>query len=346
MYKLLLVDDEIIIREGIEKMIPLERYGIQIMGGCSNAFEALDYMLDEMPDILICDIKMPKMDGLELIRKAKSLYPNIQTIVLSGYDEFEFAREALKLGVKEYLLKPCEKSELLSALERVCNDIDIRYKKMNKNVNERNAKISHLKKILMELGASVQDKQKIQYELQKIMEGSDELFTEALVQLVVATEKLSNAQQQVEMLQKIYDPKEEDIISRAVQILRQIYFVKGAKRPFVEQMRAYAQEKYMEPNLTLQYVADNIVHMNADYIGKEFAHDMGMKFSKYLLEVRIKHAQRLIIKDTLMPFYEVADKVGFGDNPQYFSLMFKKVTGMTAKEFRDEFLSRSKTTEN
>ena len=106
MYKLLLVDDEPIIRVGIRNMLPIERLGIEVTGICANALDALDCMTDNMPDILITDLKMPKMDGLELIERTIKMYPRIQAIILSGFDEFEYARKAIKLGVKEYLLKP------------------------------------------------------------------------------------------------------------------------------------------------------------------------------------------------------------------------------------------------
>ena len=74
MYKVLIVDDEDIIRKGIEAMLPLAEFHLQITGTCSNAFDALENMVDERPDILICDIKMPQMNGLELIEKAMQLY--------------------------------------------------------------------------------------------------------------------------------------------------------------------------------------------------------------------------------------------------------------------------------
>ena len=107
MYKLLLVDDEQIIREGLEKMIALCGMDIVITASCSNAIAALDSMMDDMPDILLTDVRMPGMDGLELVERAMSLHPQLRAIILSGYDTFAYAQQAIQAGVTEYLLKPC-----------------------------------------------------------------------------------------------------------------------------------------------------------------------------------------------------------------------------------------------
>ena len=95
MYKLLLVDDEQIIREGLEGMIDWEELGLALTASCSNAIAALDSMMDDMPDILLTDIRLPGMSGLELVSRAVSLHPMLQTIVLSGYDTFQYAQQAI-----------------------------------------------------------------------------------------------------------------------------------------------------------------------------------------------------------------------------------------------------------
>lgn len=120
MFKLLLVDDELIIREGLQRMIDWERLGMTLTASCSNAIAALDSMMDDMPDILVTDVRMPGMNGLELVERAMALHPQLQSIILSGYDTFEYARQALKSGVCEYLLKPCSQEEMEEALKRAC----------------------------------------------------------------------------------------------------------------------------------------------------------------------------------------------------------------------------------
>lgn len=348
MYKLLLVDDEAIIRNGIGAMLPLKEMNIHLIGVCSNAFEALEYMTDEMPDILLSDIRMPQMDGLELCEKALRKYPAMQVILLSGYDEFAYAREAMRMGVKEYILKPCDCTELRKVLERVCRDIDSMRKQVHKTMGEREESVIALSDCLMELGRKSIDRDRLSEEIQKLIEQSQnvEIFVEALARLVaLAEQRLISAQWKMELLQKIFNQQSEDIITKTVEILRQIYTHREGRKPFVDSMCQYVREHYMNSDLSLKFIAENVIHMNADYIGQEFMSEMGMKFSDYLLSVRMKQARKLILHDITCPFYDVAERVGYGENPHYFSVMFKKMYKITPKEFRNKAIEEKIYTE-
>ena len=119
MPKVFLVDDEIVIREGIRTSFPWEESSYTLVGEAPDGEIALPMIRDTNPDILITDIRMPFMDGMELCRIVRSQMPWIGIIILSGYDEFEYARQGIQLGVKEYLLKPITSGELRQALDRV-----------------------------------------------------------------------------------------------------------------------------------------------------------------------------------------------------------------------------------
>lgn len=117
--KVFLVDDEIVIREGIRESFPWDRTPYTLVGEAPDGEMALPMIRDTNPDIVITDIKMPFMDGLELCRSLRSRMPWIGIIVLSGYDEFEYARQCIQLGVREYLLKPVSSADLKEALDKV-----------------------------------------------------------------------------------------------------------------------------------------------------------------------------------------------------------------------------------
>ena len=127
----------------------------------------------------------------------------------------------------------------------------------------------------------------------------------------------------------------EDLIVRSLLRLRK---EGGATRSndFVQQMLAYMNAHYADEALSLQYIADNVVYMNADYIGREFTRTVGQKFSSQLLSIRMEHAKLLIRSDPSLHSYEIAEKVGLGDNPHYFSQLFRKYTGMTPKDYRKQ----------
>lgn len=119
MLKIFLVEDEIIMREGIKKNISWEKEGFEFIGDAGDGELAYPLIIQEKPDILITDIKMPFMDGLELSRLVKAQLPDIKIIVLSGYDEFEYAKEAIEIGIAEYMLKPVTSAKLIEALHKV-----------------------------------------------------------------------------------------------------------------------------------------------------------------------------------------------------------------------------------
>ena len=121
--KVFLVDDEIVIREGVRESFPWDETPYSLVGEAPDGEMALPIIRDTNPDIVITDIKMPFMDGLELCRILKSQMPWIGIIVLSGYDEFEYARQCIKLGVREYLLKPINSSDLKDALDKVSTQL-------------------------------------------------------------------------------------------------------------------------------------------------------------------------------------------------------------------------------
>ncbi|OUN26923.1 response regulator transcription factor [Blautia sp. An81] len=117
MYKALIVDDEKMIRMGMKKVIPWEQLGIGEVYTAASATEALDVLENYKPQIMITDIQMNGMTGLELIEKARDIIPELRVIVLTGYDSFEYARQSLRLQVQDFFLKPIEEENLSRVLK-------------------------------------------------------------------------------------------------------------------------------------------------------------------------------------------------------------------------------------
>ena len=331
MIRLLLADDERIIREGIERMIPCHELGIEITASCANALSALDSMTDALPDILLTDIKMPGMDGLALIERALTLKPDLQCVILSGYEEFDFARKAMCLGVKEYLLKPCDPQELREVLARLC-----------RAVRERRARAENV------FGARQRRVREMAARMEEMLEGEDlslcaveaalnaaedaSIIREALI-YVVSHRVEAPGEWGLQQISGIYDQGPEALAEKVVECLRRLQTLSRGEETFVEKMKGYMRAHYSEPGLSLQYLADQVVHMNADYIGKEFARAEGLKVSRYLTQVRMERAKKLLLAQKEPLIYEIAEQVGLGHNPQYFSQLFRKYTGMTPKEY-------------
>ena len=124
MKKVFIVDDEIEILNGLRYLIDWEKNGFEIAFSTPNPCEALEKVPELRPDIIITDIRITQMSGLDLIAKVNQISPGIHTIIISGYDEFVVAKQALRLGVSDYLLKPIDEDELLQALKRISQELD------------------------------------------------------------------------------------------------------------------------------------------------------------------------------------------------------------------------------
>ncbi|WP_283674742.1 response regulator transcription factor [Butyricicoccus sp. Marseille-Q5471] len=127
MYQVVVVDDEQIIREGLCKAIPWESLGLTLVGQAANGAEAWEVIRQCRPEIVVTDIRMPYMDGIELIRKMRSNQMDSCVIILSGYSEFEYAQTAVKLGVSDYVMKPIDIPSICRTLRGLKDDLDVRY---------------------------------------------------------------------------------------------------------------------------------------------------------------------------------------------------------------------------
>lgn len=123
MFKLLLVDDEPMIRKGMLTCIDWTGYGVEIVGEANNGAVALEKALALKPHIVVTDIRMPVMDGIEFCHKLRKQLPDCKIIIMSGYDDFSYARSLMSLKVTDYLLKPVLEEELVAALDRIKREI-------------------------------------------------------------------------------------------------------------------------------------------------------------------------------------------------------------------------------
>jgi two-component system response regulator YesN len=123
-YTILLVDDESAVREGIRARTPWATYGFSVIGEAGNGIEALELVEELRPDVVITDIRMPYLDGIELIQQIKQTHPTTTLVILSGYDEFTYAQQAMRWGVTEYVLKPVSVEDLSHLLARLSTILD------------------------------------------------------------------------------------------------------------------------------------------------------------------------------------------------------------------------------
>lgn len=170
MYSVLLVEDEDIIRKGIRNSVPWESCESYVVGEASNGIEGSKLIEELKPDIVITDINMPVMDGLQMIANTKSVFDYV-AIILTGYSDFEYAMEAIRNGVSTYVLKPLHMEEMKEALEQaVLESKNIHY------LRERNEKVKELENISL-----IEEKTCFDPVIQQILQYIEEHYQEKIV---------------------------------------------------------------------------------------------------------------------------------------------------------------------
>lgn len=124
MYTVLLVDDEDDVTQVIKKKVPWEELGFSVVGLANNGVKALELVEEYQPDVVMTDIRMPYMDGMELTKRIRSEFPTTKILLFTGFDEFEYAKEAIHLEVDEYILKPLNCTELTKVFQRLYQKLD------------------------------------------------------------------------------------------------------------------------------------------------------------------------------------------------------------------------------
>jgi two-component system response regulator YesN len=153
--KVMIVDDEQLSRNGLIDLIGWEKFGCTVVASAENGREALNLLTQTEPDMIITDICMPFVDGLELIEQARKLYPDITIVIISAYSEFEYAQRAIRYGVRSYILKPVMLDSAVPMLSKLAKEIA----RKNKNIQ----KISAINKIILHDGEEGADQLYSQY---------------------------------------------------------------------------------------------------------------------------------------------------------------------------------------
>ncbi|MGO4937868.1 response regulator transcription factor [Fundicoccus sp. Sow4_H7] len=150
MYKVLIVDDEPVVREGMKQIIDWQNLGFDLIGTAANGNEALQMMKSQEVDIVITDIRMPEIDGIELIKLIRENDYHCEFIIVSGYSEFTYAKEAIHQGVSSYLLKPIDEKELILELEKLASKIENnRQKSQSYDFYQEYSNINQLKEFII-----------------------------------------------------------------------------------------------------------------------------------------------------------------------------------------------------
>jgi len=361
MYKVFFVDDEASMRAGIRESIDWSDSGFTLAGEAPDGEMALSLMQEIIPDILITDIRMPFMDGIELSRQVKKAMPWIKIVILSGHDEFEYAKQAITIGVEDYLLKPVTSAKLMETL----NEIAIRIEK------ERRSNVEKLIASMQDISSSGKmpltniEKLPVIDKLRYATKADAPKFVEdylssfdnnaitsfiflyyIFMDILLSSSKIieefgGNAK---ELLSEYFDAGNmlqdgadiEKIRSLLTSVLERVVEFRDAAAgskysDIIVKAQEYIKNNYSDKDISLHTVAKE-VSISPNHFSTIFSKETGETFISYITGVRIEQA-KVLLKTTQLRTSDIGYEVGYNDT-QYFSYVFKKQTGMTPKEFR------------
>ncbi len=348
MYKLVVIDDEYIVLEGIKALISKMDLPFEVVGFAYDGVMALDVIKKINPDLVITDIRIPAIDGLALIEQAKDFCPETIFVVISGYMEFEYARKALLLGVKDFVDKPLSAEKLRNLLVRMeklienskTESFDERVKHRNYfrleetlkngmtsivNCDNENFHIASIK-VWNTLDAMYKDLKDLSREIFKVISVFSDILNEQNKTFNLE-ENFSYSEieklEDVESLKKYY----KKAITRIGQCIEADNT--GASHRVILQVLDYIKENYNK-DIGLTELAE-LANMNAAYLSSLFKDEVGMTYVKYVTELRIAQAKKLLLEGYKVN--EVSYMVGY-NNYRHFGNLFKKYVGVTPNEYK------------
>lgn len=348
MKRVVVVDDEYIVVAGIKAMIAREKMDFEVVGFAYDGIEGLKVILEEKPDLVISDIRMPGMDGLSLIEEAREYTPDTIFVVLSGYQEFEYARRALQLGVKGYIDKPITMEKVRETMEMAETEIALRKKVSKETLADKHKK--EYQNLSQELMKTVEEADAEMYKvilsdtlevLKKYADSLEEYKKESYKMVCLAlgiyfeNRKERKEEQHFPSYQNLENMNTyEEVDTFAVEIfksmMQKLSVAKmGGMHRTVEKLLDYINLNYCR-DIGLAELAD-MVEMNPAYLSILFKEEVGMSYIKYLTKTRMEHAKEFLNEGYKVA--EVSEKVGYS-NYRYFCDIFKKNLGQTPNEYK------------
>ncbi|WP_248930586.1 response regulator transcription factor [Paenibacillus hamazuiensis] len=346
MIKVLIVDDEEWNRDIIKRFGNWEAYGMRIIAEAADGLEAIRFVEEQSPDIVITDMRMPGMDGTELLQQIHSRFSAIKLIVVSGHDDFVYMKQAILSKAKDYLLKPIDPRELNAVLRKCKEEIesavaagqnaafDIELTKMIKNAMPAIASsfadldADNVQSAFRQLGAQIDAYKRLEaFEMEHVYQEYLFLLKELMAKNLVDGDPLplescgfSSWEAVVEELSKLYVSIIEDLIHQR----------KNKKKLNLRDIKRYIENNFTRP-ITVEKIAQ-VYFVSYVYLSRAFKSEFAVNITDYMQQLRMEKAKELIVINRI-PIKAVAEMCGYED-VAYFYRVFKKYFGIAPGEMR------------
>ena len=342
----LIVEDESLIRRSLVKLVPDSCLEFSVVGEASNGIEGLELCKSLMPQVVITDIKMPQLSGLDFIKNVRHLGIQCEFVILSGYGDFVFAQEAIRYGVADYLLKPIKTEQLYTTLQKVKNKLyerQVDWGKYDKWLNYSSGEATKLSNLIWSMNDNealqliinfnqqwIFDKESIDQQKNRSIEflsrvnvqlqsyGKNQIpeFDRLMIQNLITSAKDL----------KTYNTNYISTLIKAIRENRNFSAHQNIKRAI-----KYIENNYKDSELSQQAAAE-YVNLSVPYLSLIFKQNVGISFSQYLIQYRMEIAKQLL-NDPELKAYDIPDHIGYTDYA-HFTKSFKKAYGVTPREYR------------
>lgn len=362
MLKVMIVDDMEIMRRQI-KRLPVWGNDAEfiIIDEAEDGQEAINKLQAEPVDLLISDIKMPRVDGIELLKEVYENNLATCTVFLSEHSEFSFAKEAIKYGIFDYLVKPVKLEELRNLLKKAKDYIveketeKIKLKSLEDKLVEKLEvyyPVEHIDLIIQHIsnGNKQIDKAISNMVDETIIIFENDITKTAIVLQKAISEIFIGVEENHEWIEKftctdfytdinLTNYSNVDLMKKSIiEIFQTIisiinkFVLNSKKSPLIKEICMYTIRN-IENNISITTISEALF-LTKNYIGDVFKHETGMTLGEYITMVKVERAKLLVIDGSLKN-YEIAQKLGYKDS-EYFSKVFKKYTKLTPIEFRSK----------
>jgi len=356
-YKAVLIDDEFWTREVLRSLGHWEQLNIEIVGEASDGIFGVEIIKQLKPDIVITDVKMPGMNGLDMAEYLSKNGLDCSIIVVSGYDDFDLVHRALKIGVFDYLLKPIKEEELNRQLEACVKSIQSGGRK--KNVQQLSVNTptepwaQNFSQLLPSLKESVETGNTSGVEegfskLSALLKGHDSIATQIYVYSVLNERLLSTGAILTEekglvsdRLNARYVFGEETTTENMIAFCRTNYLksaeavdqqIHGGQRFNFASVKRYVDIHYLDRKLSLESLA-KLFSINKEYLSRGWKNEFGTLFSDYLLSLKMAKAREML-RTNFLSIVQVGNAVGYDDLANFYRA-FKKYFGINPGEIRN-----------
>ncbi|HUW65439.1 MAG TPA: response regulator [Spirochaetia bacterium] len=356
MYKILLVEDEELERQFLRHLVQTCGCPVEVAGEAKSGKEAVEMAADVHPDIILMDIRMPGLDGLEATRLIKARQPAVEVIILTAHGTFSYSQQAIKSKVADYLLKPVQPEELAEALDRVIAGLEAQTPGVERflaTAPPLNAAATDLVKAIRYCDPAAA-RQAVAGLLSGFLRETErpekeQLAALAFEMLVTAGQGLlaggagevALSSQQSDLAREIRDIGTVSGLTAWAERMytAHIRWIRDHRatgdQAVIGQVKEYLRRHYRE-EITLARAAGS-VHLNPAYLSRLFKQKSGQSFVAYLTLLRLENAKELLLSSD-RTIDQIAADVGFRNN-SYFTTVFRKREGITPSEFRSRPLS-------